>query len=57
MTAQRSTNRGQSRTDNTMNITLSDPLNPNTPYLFLMSLSNNTGIALGDGRRIPLDYN
>lgn len=47
---------GQPVIGNTINITLSDPLNPNTSYLFLMSLSNNTGIPLGDGRKIPLDY-
>ncbi len=35
---------------------LKDPSQPNAQYLFILAASNTTGLALGDGRKIPLNY-
>ncbi|MDP1694121.1 MAG: LamG-like jellyroll fold domain-containing protein [Candidatus Woesearchaeota archaeon] len=45
---------GTPRVGQTITFTLSDPSQPNTPYIFAVAGSALPGIPLGDGRVIPL---
>lgn len=45
------------RVGKSLNFHLRDPNNSNTPYVLLLGITGtSTGIALGDGRKIPINY-
>lgn len=47
---------GSPNVGRTINFTLFDPLRANLTYVLAMSFGNASGIPLGDGRVIPLNY-